>query len=325
MQRSLSAAVTFLVLASPAFAEPLASWRDSTSKAAILSFVEDVTTKGSADFVPVADRIAVFDNDGTLWSEQPVYFQLLYALDKVSEKAESDPSILTSDVLRAAAQGDMKTVLAGGEAGLLEVLNVSHGNITVDAFKADAKTWMTTAKHPQTGMTYAGMTYQPMVELLEYLRDEGFSTYIVSGGGVDFIRAISEDAYGIPPQQVVGSEGKTHYEVKVGVPTLIKDGGVSFIDDKDGKPVGINRFIGKRPIFAGGNSDGDFQMLEWTTAGDGARFGLLVHHTDGEREFAYDRDSHIGSLNAGLDQAADRGWVLVDMENDWTQIWTGDN
>lgn len=316
-------AVLTLLTALPTLADPLPSWNDTASEAAIIEFVERVTHPASGDFVPVADRIAVFDNDGTLWSEQPEYFQGLYALDRLKEKAKADPSILTSDALKAAASGDMKGVLAGGEEGLLEVLNVSHTGMSVDAFEADAREWLTTAKHPQTGLVYADMTYQPMLELLTYLRDNDFTTYIVSGGGVHFIRAISEDAYGVPPGQVVGSEGTTRYEVMDGKPTLMKHGGVSFIDDKAGKPVGIDRHIGKRPIFAAGNSDGDFEMLEWTTSGEGPRFGLIVHHTDAEREFAYDRDSHVGKLSKGLDEAAKRGWVLVDMAKDWSRVWSG--
>jgi phosphoserine phosphatase len=315
--------VLILSFAAAAVADPLPSWNATETEAAIVDFVERVTDAESEDFVPIANRIAVFDNDGTLWSEQPLYFQLLYALDRLREKAKADPSILTSEVLKAAAEGDMKTVLAGGSKALLEVINVSHSGFTVEDFEADARDWLTTATHPGTGLTYASMTYQPMVELLRYLRDEGFTTYIVSGGGIDFIRAISVQAYGIPKAQVVGSEGKTEYEVKDGVPTLMKHGGVTFVDDKEGKPVGIARFIGQRPILAVGNSDGDFQMLEWTTAGDGPRLGLLIHHTDAEREFAYDREGHIGVLKKGLDQAGARGWILVDMAEDWSRIWTG--
>ena len=280
-----------------------------------------MTDPDADTYVTPADRIAVFDNDGTLWAEQPAYFQLLYALDILREKAKADPSILTSDVLKAAAEGDMEGMMANGAEGLIEIVDVSHSGLTVGAFKASAHEWLTTEKHPKTGMAYAEMIYQPMLELLRYLRDEGFRTYIVSGGGVDFIRAIADEAYGIPPHQVVGSEGNTSYELVDGVPALMKDGGVSFIDDKAGKPVGIMRHIGKRPIFAGGNSDGDFQMLEWTTTGSGPRFGLLIHHTDAEREFAYDREGHIGVLNKGQDEAEARGWLLVDMAKDWNRIW----
>lgn len=323
MIRSLffTACVSILPLA--ALADPLPSWNNSTSKTAIIEFVEAVTDPDSGDYVPERDRIAVFDNDGTLWGEQPAYFQVLYALDILKQKAEADPSILTSDVLKAAVAGDMEAMMADGLDGLLEVINISHGNITSEDFKASARDWLISATNPASGLTYAEMTYQPMVELLRYLRDEDFTTYIVSGGGIDFIRAIAEDAYGIPPWQVVGSEGNTSYSVIDGVPTVMKDGGISFVDDKEGKPVGIMSHIGQRPIFAGGNSDGDFEMLEWTTAGDGPRFGLLIHHTDAEREVAYDREGHIGVLSRGLDEADARGWTIVDMANDWNRVWTG--
>lgn len=322
--RLTAASAAFLAMAGAALADPLPSWNDTAAEQAIVAFVARVTDPASEDFVPEEDRIAVFDNDGTLWSEQPVYFQALYALDRLKEKAEADPSILSSPALKAAAAGDMEGLMATGEAGLLEMVNVSHSGMSVDSFKADALDWVTTARHPSSGLTYAQMTYQPMVELLMYLRDEGFTTYIVSGGGIDFIRAFAEAAYGIPPEQVVGSEGTTLYQLKDdGTPELIKQGGLSFMDDKAGKPVGIERFIGRRPIFAAGNSDGDFQMLEWTFAGQGPHFGLLVHHTDAAREFAYDREGHIGVLKQGLDEAATRGWVVVDMAQDWSRIWTG--
>jgi phosphoglycolate phosphatase-like HAD superfamily hydrolase len=315
--------VVILGLCAPAgaLADPLPSWNDGAAKTAIIEFVEGVTDPGSDRFVPEDDRIAVFDNDGTLWSEQPLYFQALYALDVLREKADADPSILTSDVLEAAAVGDMQGMMAGGIEGLVEVVDISHAGITVENFKDHAHTWLTTATHPTTGLTYAAMTFQPMLELLGYLRDQDFTTYIVSGGGVDFIRAISDEAYGIPPWQVVGSEGSTTYAVTDGTPTLTKEGGVSFVDDKEGKPVGIMRHIGQRPIFAAGNSDGDFQMLEWTSAGDGPRFGMLVHHDDAGREFAYDREGHIGVLSRGLDEAGARGWVVVSMKDDWRTIF----
>jgi phosphoglycolate phosphatase-like HAD superfamily hydrolase len=319
--RVMGLALVAAVLPLAALADPLPSWNDTAAKARIIDFVGSVTDPASESFVPEDDRIAVFDNDGTLWAEQPVYFQVLYALDVLREKAAADPSILTSDVLTAAAEGDMEGMMANGVEGLLEVINVSHATITVEDFHADAYAWLTTATHPTSGLTYAGMVYQPMLELLRYLRDEDFTTYIVSGGGIDFIRAISEEAYGIPPAQVVGSQGNTSYAVVDGTPMLMKDGGVSFVDDKAGKPVGIIRHIGQRPILAFGNSDGDFEMLEWTTAGDGPRLGLIVHHDDAAREFAYDRDSHIGRLDRGLDEAETRGWVVVSMQNDWLKVW----
>lgn len=312
-----------LLVAAPLHADPLPSWNAGDTKAAILDFVESVTDPASDDFVPVADRIAVFDNDGTLWAEQPMYFQLLYALDILREKAEADPSILSSDVLKAAAEGDMEGMLANGMDGLIEVVNVSHSGITVEDFKASAHEWLTSQAHPGKDVVYAELVYQPMLELLRYLRDEDFQTYIVSGGGVDFIRAIAGEAYNIPPHQVVGSEGNTTYELVEGEPVLTKNGGISFVDDKEGKPVGIMRHIGKRPILAGGNSDGDFAMLEWTTSQEGPSFGLLVHHTDAEREFAYDREGHVGVLNRGLDEGPERGWLIVDMADDWARVWPG--
>ncbi|PJN94326.1 HAD family hydrolase [Amaricoccus sp. HAR-UPW-R2A-40] len=314
-----------LSLAAPfaALADPLPSWNPTATEAAIIDFVSRVTDPDSADFVPEEDRIAVFDNDGTLWSEQPMYFQGLFALDRLREKAKSDPSILTSDALRAANAGDMQAVMASGRQGLVEIVDVSHAGLSVDAFKGEAHDWLTTAKHPTTGLPYAAMTFQPMLELLVYLRDKGFRTYIVSGGGIDFMRSISAQAYGIPPWQVIGSEGATRYDDTGAAPALMKDGGVSFVDDKAGKPVGIDRFIGQRPIFAAGNSDGDFQMLEYVTSGEGPRFGMILHHTDAAREFAYDRDSSVGRLSEALDAAPDRGWTVVDMAADWDRVWTG--
>ncbi|WP_238371108.1 HAD family hydrolase [Heliomarina baculiformis] len=319
----LACAAAFVMACSAAHADPLPSWNDTETKSAIIEFVDNVTTPGLDTYVIPEDRIAVFDNDGTLWAEQPAYFQLFYAIDILREKAQADPGILSSDVLKAANDGDMEGMMAGGVEGLIEILNVSHAAITPADFETSASEWLATAKHPTTGMAYAGMTYQPMVELLRYLRDEGFATYIVSGGGIDFIRSFADEAYGIPPWQVVGTEGNTSYSADSGTPTITKDGGVTFIDDKEGKPVGIMRHIGKRPILAAGNSDGDFAMLEWTTAGEGPRFGMLLHHTDGDREFAYDRDGHTGVLNRGLDEAAERGWTVIDMAEDWSRIWTG--
>lgn len=321
--RNFVFAAGLAIVALPAFADPLPSWNEGEAKSAIISFVEEVTDPASEKFVPDEDRIATFDNDGTLWSEQPLYFQGLYALDVLKKKSEADPAILSSDALRAAAAGDVEGAMAGGMEGLLEIINISHSGMTVDRFQSDAHKWLTTATHPTSGMTYAQMTFQPMVELLSYLRDAGFETYIVSGGGIHFIRAFSEDAYGIPPEQVVGSEGETKYVEVDGKMVLMKHGGVSFVDDKEGKPVGIDRHIGKRPIFVAGNSDGDFAMLEYATSGEGPSFGLIVHHTDAEREFVYDREGHIGVLDRGLDEASNRGWLLVDMARDWGRVYTG--
>lgn len=323
MRSLLTGLTVAATLGTAAFADPLPSWNDTPSRDRIVSFVDSVTTPGSDSYVTPADRVAVFDNDGTLWSEQPVYFQLIFAMDRIAELADKDPSILTSDALKAAANGDAKGVLAGGKEALIEVLLTSHSAQTTDEFTDAVSRWLDTAKHPTTGMAYDAMTYQPMVELLRYLRDEGFATYIVSGGGVHFMRAFAQEAYGIPPEQILGTSTETEYTVVDGVPTIMKLPSIAFIDDKEGKPINIDRVIGKRPIFAAGNSDGDFQMLQWSTAGDGPRFGMLVHHTDGDREFAYDRDSHVGKLVNGLDKGPDMGWLIVDMAKDWARVYTG--
>ena len=321
--RRILAVAAMVALPGVVHADPLPSWTDSGTKAAIVEFVESVTDAGADTYVTPADRIAVFDNDGTLWAEQPVYFQFFFALDRLKEMAAADPSILTSDLLRAAAAGDMTAVAASGTEGILEIVGATHSGMSTDDFKTEVRAWLQTARHPATGMAYDKMIYQPMLELLSYLRDEGFRTFIVSGGGVDFIRVFSQEAYNIPPEQVVGTSGNARYEVVGGTPAVMKDPGVFFLDDKGGKPVAIESRFGKRPIFAAGNSDGDFEMLEWTTAGEGSRFGLIVHHTDAQREFAYDRDSAVGKLSRGLDEAGARGWVLVDMKDDWATIWPG--
>lgn len=312
-----------VILAGVVQADPLPSWNDTATKTAIIDFVEGVTTPGSADFLPEADRIAVFDNDGTLWAEQPMYFQLFFALDTIRARGESEPAFLSTDVLKAAAAGDLKTILAGGKAALAEVVMASHTDMTSEAFQAAVADWAATAVHPQTGLRFADMTYQPMTELLRYLRDEGFSTWIVTGGGTQFVRAIAEDAYGIPPEQVVGSLVDSEYRVIDGVGQIWKLPDLAFIDDKGGKPVGIDRNIGKRPILAFGNSDGDYEMLEYTTTGPGPSLGLILHHTDATREWAYDRDSHIGQLARGLDDSAAKGWIMVDMAADWARIYSG--
>lgn len=313
-----------ILAAAPLSADPLPSWNDTAAKSAIVAFVTGVTDPSSDSYVTPAQRIAVFDNDGTLWSEQPVYFQFLFAIDRLRDLSAADPSILTSDTLRAAAAGDIATVLAGGEAALLEIVTASHSGLTVDAFQEAVATWLETARHPVKGLPYDGMTFQPMLELLRFLRDEDFSTYIVSGGGVHFMRAFAERVYGIPPENVIGSTGTTRYELRDGVPVLMKDPGIVFIDDKEGKPVGIDAQIGRRPILVAGNSDGDFAMLEWATAGEGPRLGMIVHHTDADREFAYDRDSHVGRLARALDEAPERGWLIIDMARDWKTVWSGE-
>ena len=322
MLRHVTAAL--MILAAPALADPLPSWSDGRARQRIIDFVTDVTDPASEEFVPVAARIAVFDNDGTLWSEQPAYFQGIFAFDYVARMGRDDPATLTTDTLKAAAAGDYATVLGGGEEALIEVLGAAQTGRTIEEYQAEVAEWLATARHPDTGMGYDTMTYQPMVELLRYLRDEGFKTYIVSGGGIDFMRVFADRAYGIPTEQVIGSYGDTAYAVgDDGMPVITKTAPLSFLDDKDGKPINIMRIIGKRPIIAGGNSDGDFPMMQWTTAGDGPRLGILIHHTDAEREWAYDRDSHIGQLVRGLDEGPDMGWLIVDMANDWDRIWTG--
>ena len=304
-----------------AVVDPLSSWNDGTSKQGILAFVARVTKEGGPDFVPVAERIATFDNDGTLWSEKPMYFQLAFALDRVKAIAAKHPEWRETPPFKAVLENDLMAVFATGDRGLLELMMASHAGMTTDEFEKIVTDWLATAKHPTTGRLYTEMVYQPMLELLVYLRANGFKTYIVSGGGIEFMRPWAEKVYGIPPEQVIGSSIRVKYEIRDGKPVLVRFPEVDFIDDKSGKPVGIHQHIGRRPIAAFGNSDGDFEMLEWTTSGNGPRFGMIVHHTDAEREWAYDRDSKIGRLNTALDEAPKRGWVVVDMKQDWKQIF----
>jgi hypothetical protein len=301
--------------------DTLPSWSEGAAKRAILEFVTRVTDPESPDFVPEAERIAVFDNDGTLWAEQPLYFQLLFAIDRVKTMAAEHPEWRERQPFQAVLQDDTEALLDAGERGLLELVMATHSGMTSEEFETVVLNWIAAARHPTTGRAFTEMVYQPMLELLVFLRNNGFSTYIVSGGGIEFMRPWSEAIYGIPPEQVVGSSIKTSYEVRDGVPVIIRLPEIDFIDDKEGKPVGIHRHIGRRPIAAFGNSDGDFQMLEWTTAGDGARLGVIIHHTDAEREWAYDRSSHIGRLDRGLDEAESRGWVVVSMREDWRRIF----
>jgi len=310
-----------LLWSASALASDLPSWNDGPAKSAIVDFVEAVAEEGGDSFVPEDQRIAVFDNDGTLWSEQPVYFQFLFALDKAKELAAADASWASSPALKAAASGDMKIIMAGGEKALLEIVGATHSGMTVEDFTAEVADWIATAKHPATGRLYTQMVFQPMLELLDYLRANDFDIYIVSGGGVDFMRAFAEEAYGVPPDHVIGSMGKAEFKIVDGVPKVLKDPGIAFIDDKEGKPVGIARHIGRRPIFVTGNSDGDLAMAQWSTAGDGPRFALFVHHTDAEREFAYDRESPVGKLDKALDEASAKGWTVIDMARDWRVIW----
>jgi hypothetical protein len=283
--------------------------------------VQAVTQPGGKDFVAPADRIAVFDNDGTLWSEQPMYFQLAFAIDRAKAMVARDPALAKRAPLRAAAAGDIKALAATGEKGLAELIAVTHAGMTTDDFAQIVRDWVQNARHPVTKRPYTGMTYAPMRELLDYLRANGFQTWIVSGGGIEFLRVLSEELYGVPPQQVVGSSIKTRYEVRNGTPVIVRLPEIDFIDDKAGKPVGIHKFIGKRPIAAFGNSDGDFEMLQWTTTAPGARLGVIVHHDDAAREVAYDRTSHIGRLARGLDQGPALGWTIVSMKNDWKTVY----
>lgn len=301
--------------------DPLPSWNDTAPKKTIMTFVERVTKEGSPDYVVPAERIATFDNDGTLWAEQPIYFQFQFALDRVKALAPQHPEWKDKEPFNHLIAGDMKAFMAGGEKSLMAVMAAAHTGITTEEFEKIVKDWFATAKHPKTGRPYTEMVYKPMLELLAYLRANGFKTFIVSGGGVEFMRTFAEKTYGIPPEQVIGSQGKLKFEMREGKPALVKLPDVQFIDDKEGKPAGIQTFIGRRPIAAFGNSDGDLQMLQWTTAGSGTRFGLIVHHTDAEREWAYDRDSHIGKLDKAWDEANEKGWTVVDMKEDWKKIF----
>jgi phosphoglycolate phosphatase-like HAD superfamily hydrolase len=302
-------------------ADPLPTWNDGPTKDAIRSFVSRVTTAGGPDFVPMSERIAVFDNDGTLWSEQPLYIQLAFALDRVRELSPQHPEWKTKEPFKSVLAGDLKAALAGGEKAIADIVSATHTGTTTDEFREIAARWFASAKHPKYGRPYAECVYQPMLEVLAYLRANGFKTFIVSGGGVEFMRAITERIYGIPPEQVIGSMGNTRFELREGKPVLVRDPGIAFVDDGPGKPVGIHRHIGRRPIAAFGNSDGDQQMLEWTASGPGPRLAVLVHHTDAAREVAYDRASHIGKLDKALDEAQAKGWTVASMKDDWKAIF----
>lgn len=318
-----------LLTAEPLKAEdPLSSWNDTNSKKAIVAFVERVTKQDSSDFVPPAQRIATFDNDGCLWAEQPVYFQLLFAIDQVKEKAPGHPEWKSTEPYRSAIAGDLKGLMASGEKGLVKIIAASHAEMSAEQFAEASRRWLATARHPRTGMLYGEMIYQPMLELLDYLRANDFKTFIVSGGGIDFLRVFAEETYGIPPEQVVGSSIAAEFVMRDGIPTIMKRANDLFLDDKAGKPVGIYQHIGRRPIFAAGNSDGDLQMLQYTTIqrdehDSVPRFGLIVHHTDAEREWAYDRESAVGKLDQALIEAKERGWTVVDMKQDWKTIFGG--
>jgi phosphoglycolate phosphatase-like HAD superfamily hydrolase len=323
LQALLSITLLLLAIVSVALAQtdPLPSWKDGAVKSAITDFVAKVTQDGGADFVSPEERIAVFDNDGTLWSEQPVYFQVAFALDRIKAMAPQHPEWKDTEPFKSVLAGDTKGLAAAGEKGLMEIMALTHSGMTTEEYASIVADWLKTARHPRFDRPYDELVYQPQLELLSYLRANGFKTFIVSGGGVEFMRGFAEKAYGIPPEQVVGSAGVTKFELRDGVPVLIKEQKVEFIDDGPGKPSGINNFIGRRPIFAFGNSDGDQQMLEWTAGGSGTRFMALVHHDDAEREWAYDRKSHIGTLDRAWDEANAKGWTVVSMKDDWKTIF----
>ena len=312
------AATAALASAQP---DPLGSWNDTGPKKAILKFVADTTKAGAPGFVRPEQRIATFDNDGTLWAEQPMYFQFLFGIDRIKALAPQHPEWKTEEPYKSVLEGNLKAALAQGDKAILAIMMVSHAGMTTDEFNKTVADWLATAKHPRFNRPYTEVVYQPMLELLAYLRANGFKTFIVSGGGVEFMRVFAEKVYGIPPEQVVGSSGDTQYEMRPGGPVLVKLPKIFFVDDGPGKPVGINRNIGRRPVFAFGNSDGDREMLEWTWAGGKTRFAGIVHHTDAEREWAYDRTSHIGKLDKAWDEAVAKGWVVVDMKADWKKIF----
>ncbi|MCO1334763.1 haloacid dehalogenase-like hydrolase [Microbulbifer sp. OS29] len=302
-------------------ASPLPSWRDDGAKARIVEFVKQVTREGSDSFVPPGERIAVFDNDGTLWSEKPMYFQMLYTADQVKRLFPEHPEWKTQQPFASILNGNLLSLLAQGSPGLEKMLTATHAGMSTDEFQRSVAHWIASAKNPVTGMFYRKMVFQPMLELLVYLRANGFKTYIVSGGGVDFLRVFSSSLYGIPPEQVIGSRLKARYKSRDGHPAIVKTDELAFLTDKQGKPLAINEFIGRRPVFAAGNSDGDLQMLEWTTSAAGPRFGMLIHHTDASREWAYDKKSDVGRLDKALKAAKPNGWLVVDMANDWRQVY----
>jgi phosphoserine phosphatase len=313
-----------LTLALPLLAqanEPLPSWHDGAAKKSIIEFVQAVTDQSSKDFVKPAERIAVFDNDGTLWSEQPAYFELLFAFDEVKRNAPQHPEWKTTQPFKAVLENDHQALAAAGMEGLLKIFGATHTGMTTEAFDDYAKTWLSQARHPKTGKPYTEMIFQPMLEMLDYLRSQDFKTYIVSGGDTAFMRAFAEKVYGIPPEQVIGTTFVTAFQLKDGQPSILRTAKLAHNDDGPGKPESIDAVIGRRPILAFGNSDGDLQMLQWTAAGGGKRLMGLVHHTDAKREWAYDRQSSVGKLDKALDQAKNNGWTIVDMAADWRRIY----
>jgi len=301
--------------------DPLPSWNEGKTKQSIVDFVNEVTDESNSNYVPAEERIATFDNDGTLWSEKPFYFQLFFAIDRVKELVPEHPEWKTTQPFKAVLENDMEKLFSFGEHGLLELVMATHAGMTTDEFEQIVKDWLAKAKHPRFDRPFTDLVYQPMLELLSYLRSNGFKTFIVSGGGIEFMRPWVNEVYGIPPEQVVGSSIKVKFEMTDNGPVLIRLPELDFIDDKEGKPVGIHKFIGRRPIAAFGNSDGDLQMLQWTAAGDGKRLMVYVNHTDAEREWAYDRKSSVGRLDKGLDAAKENGWTVVDMKKDWKVIF----
>jgi len=301
--------------------DPLPSWNEGPSKQAIINFVKETTYSGSESFIPAKERIVVFDNDGTLWSEQPMYFQFIFAIDRIKQMAPQHPEWNEIQPFIAVLENNMETVKKSGIEGLLTLTMATHSGMSIEEFEKIVKEWINTARHPKTGKLYREMVFQPMLEVLDYLRATGFKTYIVSGGGIDFMRVLTEEVYGIPPEQVIGSYGKYKFEVKDGLTEIVKLPEIDFIDDKEGKPIAIHRFIGRRPVAAFGNSDGDLAMLKWTEAGAGTGLMVYIHHTDSDREWAYDRESHIGRLDKGLDEANEKGWIVVDMKSDWKYIY----
>lgn len=300
--------------------EPLPSWKEGATKDAIINYVNSITTEG-VDFIPVSERVAVFDNDGTLWSEQPAYFQLFFAIDRIKTLAPEHPEWKTTQPFQAVLENDMKKLMTYGEHGLIEIVMASHAGNTVDEFEQIVKDWLANAKHPRFDRPYTDLVYQPMLELLKYLKENNFKTYIVSGGGIEFMRPWVEGVYGIPKDQVIGSSIKTEFVMEDGIAQIKRSAALDFIDDKAGKPVGINRFIGRKPVFAAGNSDGDLQMLQWTDSNTYPSFQIYIHHTDAEREWAYDRDSSIGRLDKGLSEANEKGWSIASMKTDWNVVY----
>ncbi len=309
------------MLARAAASDPLPSWNDGPTKQSILDFVARVTKEGGPDYVAPKDRLATIDNDGTLWVEQPIYTQFAFAIDEVKAQANKHPEWKTTEPFKSILAGDVKGLAASGEKGMVEVMAATHSGMTTTDFDKTVKAWLGTAKHPRFKVLYTDLIYQPMLELLDYLRANGFKTFIVSGGGVEFMRDFADKTYGIPPEQVIGSSGVTQYQMWDASPVLVKQPKVLFVDDGPGKPEGINHFIGRQPIFAFGNSDGDKEMLEWTAVCQHLCFMGLVHHTDAVREYAYDRNSDVGKLDKALDEATAKGWTVVDMKNDWKTIF----